>query len=45
VIAKVTPLLQWYDRAFYSLAPVAREEAGRFVESVSALGHASEVRA
>jgi hypothetical protein len=35
VVSTVTPLLGWYDRAFYSLAPVPAGDAARFVDDVS----------
>jgi hypothetical protein len=34
---EVERLVRWYDRAFYSLAPVAAEDAARFVEEVERL--------
>jgi hypothetical protein len=37
VSGEVERLVGWYDRAFYSLEPVSREEATRFVESVERL--------
>jgi hypothetical protein len=37
VTGEVERLVGWYDRAFYSLAPVPTEEAARFVEDVERL--------
>ncbi|WP_253899892.1 DUF4129 domain-containing protein [Corallococcus carmarthensis] len=37
VADEVERLVGWYDQAFYSLEPVSREEAARFVESVEQL--------
>ncbi|RKH65576.1 DUF4129 domain-containing protein [Corallococcus aberystwythensis] len=37
VTGEVDRLVGWYDRAFYSLEPVSRDEATRFVESVEQL--------
>ncbi|RKH74120.1 DUF4129 domain-containing protein [Corallococcus interemptor] len=37
VTGEVERLVGWYDQAFYSLEPVSREEATRFVESVEQL--------
>ncbi|MFP2898740.1 DUF4129 domain-containing protein [Corallococcus sp. 4LFB] len=37
VTGEVERLVGWYDQAFYSLEPVSREEAARFVESVEQL--------
>jgi hypothetical protein len=34
LVREVERLVRWYDRAFYSLAPVPSEEAARFVEDV-----------
>lgn len=34
LIASVTPLLAWFDSAFYSLEPVPSAEAKRFVDDV-----------
>jgi hypothetical protein len=40
LVQEVERLVRWYDRTFYSLAPVPPEEASRFVEDVERL-HAS----
>jgi hypothetical protein len=40
LVQEVERLVRWYDRTFYSLAPVPPEEASRFVEDVARL-HAS----
>ncbi|NBD13562.1 DUF4129 domain-containing protein [Corallococcus silvisoli] len=37
VTGEVERLVGWYDQAFYSLEPVSRDEAARFVESVEQL--------
>lgn len=37
LVAKVDPLVRWYDRTFYSLAPVPRQEASAFLASVVGL--------
>ncbi len=37
ITREVERIVGWYDRTFYSLAPVAQEEARRFVEEVAAL--------
>jgi hypothetical protein len=37
LIAQVSPVVRWYDRTFYSLAPVATEDASGFLTSVSGL--------
>ncbi|MCY1032574.1 DUF4129 domain-containing protein [Corallococcus sp. BB11-1] len=37
VTGEVERLVGWYDQAFYSLEPVPRDEAARFVESVEQL--------
>ncbi|AEI66716.1 DUF4129 domain-containing protein [Corallococcus macrosporus] len=37
LVREVERLMGWYDRTFYSLAPVATEEAARFVTEVEAL--------
>ncbi len=34
LVREVEQLVRWYDRAFYSLAPVPEEEAARFVADV-----------
>lgn len=41
LVRGVASALAWYDRAFYSLEPVARDEAARFLEEVSRLGAAA----
>ncbi len=37
VVSKVSPLLGWYDSAWYSLEPVPVEAAGRFLDDVATL--------
>ncbi|MFP2933600.1 DUF4129 domain-containing protein, partial [Pyxidicoccus sp. 3LG] len=37
VVSEVERLVGWYDRAFYSLAPVPEDEAARFVTAVEHL--------
>ncbi|WP_141621298.1 DUF4129 domain-containing protein [Myxococcus sp. AB036A] len=37
LVREVERLMGWYDRTFYSLAPVAPEEAARFVTEVESL--------
>ncbi|AKQ66774.1 hypothetical protein A176_003686 [Myxococcus hansupus] len=37
LVREVERLMDWYDRAFYSLAPVASDEAARFVTEVENL--------
>ncbi|MFP2957876.1 hypothetical protein ACLEPN_08605 [Myxococcus sp. 1LA] len=37
LVREVERLMGWYDRTFYSLAPVATEEAARFVTEVETL--------
>lgn len=37
LVREVERLMDWYDRAFYSLAPVAPDEAARFVTEVETL--------
>ena len=37
LVREVERLMDWYDRAFYSLAPVASDEAARFVTEVETL--------
>lgn len=37
LIARISPLVTWYDRTFYSLAPVGVAEATAFVDSIAAL--------
>ncbi|MFP2907395.1 DUF4129 domain-containing protein [Pyxidicoccus sp. 3LFB2] len=37
VVSEVERLVGWYDRAFYSLAPVPEDEAARFVSAVEQL--------
>jgi hypothetical protein len=37
LVAKVGPVVRWYDRTFYSLAPVPRQEASAFLKSVHGL--------
>lgn len=37
LVARVAPLLAWFDRAFYSLEQVADADARRFVDDVQAL--------
>ncbi|GHG90704.1 DUF4129 domain-containing protein [Comamonas sp. JC664] len=37
LVREVERLMGWYDRAFYSLAPVAADEAARFVTEVETL--------
>jgi hypothetical protein len=37
VVSEVERLVGWYDRAFYSLAPVPEDEAARFVAAVEQL--------
>ncbi|RKH55288.1 DUF4129 domain-containing protein [Corallococcus llansteffanensis] len=45
VTGEVERLVGWYDQAFYSLEPVPRDEAARFVESVERLhGSLAEAR-
>nr|WP_242588595.1 O-antigen ligase family protein [Corallococcus macrosporus] len=45
VTGEVERLVGWYDQAFYSLEPVSREAAARFVESVEQLhGSLAEAR-
>lgn len=37
LVREVSARVDWYDRTFYSLQPVAKEEAEKFVKSVEAL--------
>jgi hypothetical protein len=37
LVAKVDPVVRWYDRTFYSLAPVPRQEASAFLSSIVGL--------
>lgn len=37
LVGEVERLVRWYDKAFYSLAPVGESEAARFVEAVEQL--------
>lgn len=37
LVVKVTPLLAWFDRAFYSLSAVTPAEARQFLDDVKAL--------
>lgn len=45
LVAKVDPVVRWYDRTFYSLAPVPRQEASAFLASVSGLRDELEANA
>jgi hypothetical protein len=37
LVAKIDPLMRWYDGAFYSLEPVPQDGAARFVDDVARL--------
>nr|WP_211194004.1 DUF4129 domain-containing protein [Pyxidicoccus fallax] len=45
VVSEVERLVGWYDRAFYSLAPVPADEAARFVAAVESLNGTLAVEA
>jgi hypothetical protein len=45
VVSEVERLVGWYDRAFYSLAPVPADEAARFVAAVEHLSGTLTVEA
>lgn len=44
LVAKVDPVVRWYDRTFYSLAPVPRQEATAFLTSIVGLRDELETR-